>query len=166
MTTTANAKLYGRRRPEVVLHQGEPPVDHDAQAQAKAITFYQLGILTPEAIALRDMLFASGLLSKQEEEQVEKATGAIMSILEEKYNAVMEADDRQKGDNSKFFIQSKKPTSRAQRRRAYFSRHLRKENTINQKAPQSAPGARTIDDYLENTRRFRQQKLEENMNDE
>jgi hypothetical protein len=145
---------------KIILHRGEAPPDHEAEQRAKDIALFQLDVLTAEASCLREMLLtASGLFTDQEE-RVERATGELLSILEAKYEAIIDGSSRQ-DDN--FFAAVKRPTDRVQRRRAYFSasKHKRRDALSKIKTPQSAPGARSIEDFLTNTRRFRQRKLDD-----
>ena len=148
------------------VRRGEPPVDYEAENQIKDIQLWQLSVLTSESTAVRKMLLVSGLLSKKEEEQVERALGEVMGILEAKYQAVIDGEPS-RHDN--FFTavkkakKSKSKSPRVLRRRAYYfsSRDSKPSTPSNPKSktPQTAPGSRDLDDYLKNVTRFRQTKL-------
>jgi hypothetical protein len=140
----------------VRIHHGEPPADRSAEQHIKDAQLFSLGIITSYAITTRDMLRVSGLCTNHDEkETIERLSGGILSFLEVKYQEVIDWPNVALSDNSTdtFFEQAKpkQPTERTQKRRVYFStmkqRRRQRMDLSKRKAPQSAPGAVSLDDY-------------------
>ncbi len=139
------------------IRRGEPPADQ-AEQNIKDVQYWQLGVITSYAITTREMLQVSGLLTKNEEEQVEKAMGVIMGLLELKYQAVIDGELSERSDKD-FFKAAQKPSPRVLRRRAYYFSN--RDSNSKPKPIKAAPGAETLNDYYKHTLRLKQSKFED-----